>query len=269
MKLRILSAAVLLPLVLAAISVGGWPFILLVVIAVLLAGMEYRRLVQQKGYHIFSSLVWFNTLVWFLPLWTEAGHVFQPVLAGGILLSALIYVLQHRKTDDPTASWALTVAGGLYLGLGGAYLARLRNLPDGLWWLLTILPTIWIGESLAYLVGSRWGKHKLAPQLSPGKTWEGYASEVVGGLLCGAAFGWLWPLVAGEALTLTPFRGMMVGGALVVFTPFGDYFVSMIKREVGTKDSGNLIPGHGGIFDRVDSLLWAGFVGWVAISFLL
>lgn len=169
---------------------------------------------------------------------------------------------RHPTVADPTAEWALTLAGGMYLGIGGAYLWHMRALPDGLWWTLTTLPIVWISESMAYFVGRRWGRHKMSPTISPGKSWEGYAGEVVSGTLTGLLLGWLWPSVASGAIGLTPLKGLVLGAIISALTTGGDFFVSVIKREVGVKDTGTLIPGHGGVFDRIDSLLWVGFVTW-------
>jgi len=261
MKLRVLSAALLLPVILGLILWGGWLFRGLIAVAVLLAGLEYVQMLHRKGYKLSLPLLWATILLWLAAViwpdnrWLEIGLPLI-MLAGGA------WQLFHCDDKDPTATWALTLAGGLYLGIGGAYLLRLRVLPDGLWWILTALLGVWIADSGAYFVGRKWGRHKIAPHISPGKSWEGYAAEIVTGLLGGYLLGTLWPWVAGQPLTLTPWRGLWLGLLLAALTPLGDFFVSMIKREVGVKDSGKLIPGHGGAFDRLDSLLWAGILTW-------
>lgn len=267
MKTRIISAAILLPTAIAALVFGGWPFTLLVTAAVLLAGLEYTQLVRRKGYAVSPVWVWAITLIWLADARWELGAGLGLGLAL-VTLAASGWQVVQRNGDTPSASWALALAGGLYLGVGGAYLLRLRFGVDGLWWALTALPAVWVGDSAAYFVGRRWGRHKMLPAVSPGKSWEGYAAEVVGGLLAGAFLGWLWPCVAGAALTLTLWRGMLVGGLLAALTPLGDFFVSVIKREVGVKDSGTLIPGHGGAFDRIDSLLWAGVLACALVALL-
>lgn len=268
LKKRVLSAAILLPIVVAAVLLGGWPFTILILVAVLAASVEYTQLLQRCGYRLPWPLVAAGIVLWL----ADAIWHLEPWLAPALALLALgggTWQL-FRRGEAPTATWALTLAGGLYLGLGGAYLIRLRALPDGLWWTLTALPVVWVADSGAYAIGRRWGRHKMAPTISPGKSWEGYAAEVVSGLLAGLCFGWLWPLVAGQPqLTLTPWRGLVLGGLLAVLTPLGDLFESMIKREAGVKDSSNLIPGHGGVFDRIDSLLWTGILAWGYLTLLL
>ncbi|MBN1486464.1 MAG: phosphatidate cytidylyltransferase [Anaerolineae bacterium] len=271
MRTRIISAVVLIPLVIGAILIGGWVFWGLVLIATSMAGFEYARMLRHNGYMVLLPLLWSLIILWLGDIWWGYGDWLSPGVCCIVLLSAGWQVVAHERHPEqahPTANWALTLAGGLYLGIGGAYLVLLRNLPEGLWWTLTALPVVWIADSGAYFIGRQWGKHKMAPTLSPGKTWEGYVGEVISGVIAGLLLGWLWPEVAGVPLSLTPWWGGLLGFLLAVFTPLGDLFVSMIKRDVGVKDSGNLIPGHGGLFDRIDSLIWAGALTWAFAMFL-
>lgn len=266
MKERVISAAILIPIVVAAIVAGGGPYLLLIGAAVVLAGFEYVRMVHRKGYPVALFWVWAVTLLWLADDRWGGGAWLGPGLMLLTLGSATWQLFTHKQ--DPTATWALALAGGLYLGVGGAYLVRLRAVPDGLWWTLTALPTVWIADSGAFFIGRRWGRHKLAPTISPKKTWEGYAAGVISGILGGLLLALAWNRVAGAPLTLTPGKAALLGALLALVTPLGDLFVSMIKREVGVKDSGTLIPGHGGVFDRIDSLLWAGVIAW-ALAILI
>ncbi|MBN1259878.1 MAG: phosphatidate cytidylyltransferase [Anaerolineae bacterium] len=262
MKTRLISALIILPVVLAALIYGRWPFWILVAVAVFIAGYEYARMLRRCDYSIWLPGVWVMTALWLVDGAWEADAWLGLGVSLVTLVVAARQVLRHT-VHAPTASWALTLAGGLYLGIGGAYLLRLRGGVDGLGWTLTTLPVVWIADSGAYFVGRRWGRHKMLPAVSPGKSWEGYAGQVASGLLSGMFFGWLWPQLAlAPASTLNPWRGLILGGLLAALTPWGDFFVSLIKRETGLKDSGNLIPGHGGAFDRIDSLLWAGVLAW-------
>jgi len=271
MKLRILSAVILLPIFIGGIVIGGPVYAFVIAVAILLAALEYVQLLRRKGYTSSWSLVSSGTLIWLADALWGQGQWLAPALAVWTL-SLATWELYRRTSNptekDPIAQWALTLAGGMYLGIGGAYLVQLRALPDGRWWTLTALPVLWVGESAAYFIGSRWGRHKMSPSVSPGKSWEGYGSELVSGLLIGAVGGGLWPLVAGQVLTLTVTRGMLLGGIIAALTPIGDFFISILKREVGAKDSGTLIPGHGGALDRIDSLLWTGTIAWLVITLL-
>jgi phosphatidate cytidylyltransferase len=278
MKTRVLSSIVLIPLVLAAVLVGHWSFALLVVAATLTAGLEFATMLKSQGYRIMVPLLWLVILVWEARAFWGEGLGFA-MMEGCVVLVMLgaawqIFRCEYKDDDEvfdrnPTASWALSLAGGIYLGVGGAYLIKLRGLPDGLWWILMALPIVWVADSAAYFVGRAWGAHKMAPRLSPGKTWEGYSGGVIAGMLSGPLLIWLGAHVASVPTRLSPWRGALLGLVLATLTPLGDLFVSMIKRDVGVKDSGKLIPGHGGAFDRIDSLIWAGILTWTIVNLIV
>lgn len=132
--------------------------------------------------------------------------------------------------------------GLLYFGLAVAGLAYLRH--ENIHILFVLFAIVWGGDIAAYLVGKKWGKHKIAPSISPGKSWEGLAGSIAASAAIGAALGSSAPL---------PYA--LLGAALAVLGLMGDMFESSLKRKAGVKDSGTLIPGHGGLFDRVDALL--------------
>ena len=269
MKTRLISIAILLPLIVTAIVLGGWPYYAAITLITLLASAEYVQMLELKGYTLALPLIWALNLVWLTDALWGSGAWLAPGMAVMTVLTACWILYRRRENptiEAPTAEWAMTVAGGVYLGIGGAYLLRMRALPDGLWWTLTALPVVWIGESAAYLFGRKWGRHKMAPTISRGKSWEGYTGELVSGSLTGLLLGWLWPMVAQDSISLTMGKGLLLGVVLAALTTVGDFFVSMIKREVGVKDTGKLIPGHGGIFDRIDSLLWTGIITWIFVT---
>lgn len=140
------------------------------------------------------------------------------------------------------------------LVLWPAWLAldALRNLPDGAWWVLATFMVVWVADSAAYFSGRRFGRHKLAPAISPGKTVEGVAGALAAVLLAGGAAHAVGPYAS---LPLVPWLLLLV--AVTLISVMGDLHESQLKREAGVKDSGALLPGHGGMFDRVDSLLAA------------
>jgi phosphatidate cytidylyltransferase len=264
LKTRVISSFILLPLALTAIVLGSWYYVLMISTITGLCCLEYVQMLRQKAYNPSLILVLAINYIWLGDALFEIENGITLGMAVLVLLTVIWILIRRQQVPDqstPTAEWAMTLAGGTYLGIGGTYLLRLRELPDGLWWILTAFPIIWIGESVAYFVGSKWGKHKIAPTISPGKSWEGYIAEIVSSLITGLGFGVLWSMTASQT-SITAFRAMMLGGILSSITPAGDFFVSMIKREVNVKDTGNLIPGHGGMFDRIDSLLWVGFITW-------
>lgn len=272
MKVRFISAVVLFPLAVMAIVLGDWVYAALVFIATSIACAEYTSMLRRKSYKLALPLtlamnfLWLADALWGKGLWIGPG-------IAGLLFFTSTWALYRREKypeeTDPSAQWALTLAGGLYIGIGGAYLLRLRAIPDGLWWTLTSLPIVWVGESMAYFIGSHWGAHKMAPHISPGKSWEGYLAQVISGGLTGTLLGGLWPLLAQPGCDLNSTRGLILGIVIASLTTMGDFFVSMIKREVAIKDSSRLIPGHGGAFDRIDSVLWVGIIAYWLIKHLL
>lgn len=262
LKTRVISAVVLLPLVIAFLYIGGWSYYALIGLVTALAGYEYVRMMARKGYELHAWLVVALTLAWEAgELWTGSDP-WVPVVVFTIVGAFPALVRSQRKGKSAVAveHWALVLAGGTYLGLGGRALIHLRRVPDGLWWTLLTCLVVWVGDSAAYFVGRRWGRHKIAPRISPGKSWEGYLAQVVAGALLGGCLGLLGSNLV-HLPTLTAAQGLGLGFLISLLCPGGDFLVSMIKREVNVKDTSSLIPGHGGVFDRLDSLLWAGVLG--------
>lgn len=261
LRTRLLTAAVLIPIVACCIYWGGISFLVLVVLLLTVAEIEFCHLVARGGFR--PALAFGLGMVWLFLLDAQfpALELQQPGMAL-ILLGSLAWQLLHRD-GSPVADWALTVTGGLYLGLCGARLIGLRNMqPDGLWWTLTVVPAIMAADTGAYFVGRAWGRHKLAPTLSPGKTWEGYAAGVIASGLITALLASLWHTEADAGTAVSGVHGLILGLLIATLAPLGDLAVSMVKRQVGVKDSGKIIPGHGGALDRVDSILWAAVIGY-------
>jgi phosphatidate cytidylyltransferase len=184
-------------------------------------------------------------------------------------LTALVLVptAALALTRDPlrgVEQWLWMLAPTIYLAWLASHFVLLRDLPDGREWVLLVILTVWITDSGAYFVGRAIGRHKLAPAVSPGKTWEGAIGGQVAGLAAlvgmSAAFGLDLPI--GHAIIL---------GLLVPFVgQVGDLAESALKRGLGIKDSSHLFPGHGGMVDRLDSLLFAGptlywYLTWVVL----
>jgi len=186
-----------------------------------------------------------------------------------ILLGSLTWQLWHRQ-GSPVADWALTVTSSLYIGLCGAYLIDLRDhLESGLWWTLTSVLAIVLADSGAYVFGRMWGKHKLAPTLSPGKTWEGYLAGILVAGVGTALLAQTFQVQSGMMLSVNMWHGLALGILIAILAPLGDLAVSMIKRQVGVKDSGRLFPGHGGALDRIDSVLWTAVIAYYYVRLFI
>jgi phosphatidate cytidylyltransferase len=186
-----------------------------------------------------------------------------------VLLSMTFHLMMYeRGRDQAGTDFAVTLGGIFYLGWIGAYFISLRNLPDGKWWILVVLPAVWFADSAAYFIGKKFGRHHLSPRLSPKKTWEGYLGGIIVGVPLTALFCAILQTWAGADPAITPLRGALVGLVMGIFPTLGDLGESMIKRQVGVKDSGRLLPGHGGAFDRVDSWLWAVVIGYYMVLWL-
>lgn len=170
------------------------------------------------------------------------------VVLTGLLVFFLLMVINRNRTDIFRTAYLFS--GALYIGFGFSYMIQMRWMTDGLLWSLFVLGVIWAGDTGAYFVGRKFGKRKLCPEISPNKTVEGSAgglilSVVVGLLIASVIPGQKWQSSLALALLIA------VAGQL------GDLVESAIKRTTGVKDSGGLLPGHGGVLDRFDSLLFA------------
>jgi phosphatidate cytidylyltransferase len=246
---RVLSTVVLVP-IFVWILLGGpaWVFALVIVGVSMLANWEFTRMFQRAGVPVLreAGLLWGGLVTLAFVRSDRAGAAFAVVVLG--LLAASL----DRGSAGPER-WqrvAVTLLGVCYVNWLLGHAISLRALPDGVHWILLLVWVTWIGETAAYLVGSLAGRHKLAPGISPGKTVEGAVAQLVASVLAAlAAGGWLFPgLHVRDALAV----GILLG----VLGQLGDLVESALKRSVGVKDAGNVIPGHGGMLDRIDGLLF-------------
>lgn len=245
---RLASAAVLIPIVGVAVYYGGYGLFALAAVAGLLAGYEYLAMLRHQGLAP-SYLVGLLLVALFV---VDAQWPDRDLLRWGLVLiplGALAAEVFRANAPGSLLNWALALAGGIYVGLPLGFFIRLRALHEGLEWLVLALLGTWICDSAAYFVGRAMGKHKFFPKISPKKTWEGAISGLFFGIIAVVVLGhWLLDLHIGE--------GFILGVVIVLGATFGDLSESLVKRQVGVKDSGALIPGHGGMLDRIDSLLF-------------
>jgi len=264
---RILVAGVLLPVGLAAIIVGGIAYEALVAFILSLAAWEYMQLFELAGFKPASFVIVGGTLLFVAGRavngWESAGWIMTLVIFASMTYHLLAF---ERGREQAGTEFAITLVGALYFGWLGGYLISLRLLPDGMWWVLLALPAIWFADSGAFLVGTQIGRHKMNHRLSPKKSWEGYFGGILFATVGTALLASLFASNAVQTAAITPLRGALLGLSLSSFSILGDLGESMLKRQVGAKDSGNLLPGHGGIFDRIDTWLWGTAIGYYIIT---
>ncbi|HYG88254.1 MAG TPA: phosphatidate cytidylyltransferase [Azospirillum sp.] len=240
LKVRVLSALVMGPLVLLAVWYGGWVFRALLVVSALVAIGEWVNLVASER---MPEAFWHSILAMVVVL---VAYALGGPLAAMPLAVALGVIVQISTGGK--ASWLLGF-GIPYVTAGVAGLAWLREHP-GLPLVLFCLAAIWATDIGAYAAGRSIGGPKLAPRISPKKTWAG----LIGGMVAAAVFAYGVALAADAA---RPWMALLIGPLLAVVGQAGDLFESWVKRRYNVKDSSNLIPGHGGLLDRIDGLLVA------------
>lgn len=259
---RALVTFTLGPLTLLLIYFGGWIYFLPFAALLIVATIEYSQLMGKHGWPVpLWLLIPAAIAQWILPLSVQS-YLFDDlslsadVLAVALLISllaALFYVLwlYERRTDvNAPGAWLAVIGGIMLMGWLGSHFFRVRGLPNmAAQWTALAMLGIWIADSAAYLVGKSMGRHKLAPRLSPNKTVEGYIGGILVGTLSTVLIGLFLKLPLGQAFVL----GLLV----TAISPAGDLGISLLKRSVGVKDSGNILPGHGGALDRTDSLVWS------------
>ena len=267
MRRRLVTSLLLVVVGLPAILLGGGFFFLTLSVFLVGAAWEYVQLfraVRAEPQQVIS-VAGVGLLLAARMYWPAAA---TPALAA-LVLAALAYhlIAYERGRDQAALDFGVTVGALAYLGWVGAYLLDIRNLrPDGGWWFMLVMLTLWLVDAGAYSLGAAYGKHTMTPRLSPKKSWEGFAAGVFTGMIAGAFLAYAFSAFGNLRGDITPAEGGLLGLVLGLTTPFGDLGESMIKRQSGAKDSGNILPGHGGFFDRIDSWLWGGFVGYCFLA---
>ncbi len=253
-KTRVLSAAVLIPLVAGLAYAGGWVLVGALWIVAVRSAYELFSLMQPTGYR--PSLAACAAVMAGLLISARfpEKHLTGLVLTAAVM-GTLTWQLLRPPQGQPTQSWALTLGAALWPGWLLCHFVLLRDLSpawglgSGTRWLVLVFLSTWINDTAAYLVGKAVGRHPCAPYLSPKKTWEGTVGGWIGGVAATMLLGyWL--------VDLPWLHGLALGALVATVAPFGDLAKSMVKRQMGVKDFSALIPGHGGMFDRIDSLLF-------------
>ena len=274
LRKRVITALWGIPLLIVAVWFDQpipW-FTVLAAIWGLLAAYEFYRLVAASKVAPFTyfGLLW--TLLFILSGDSNIVSALKPhfdvnliipILLTSAVLLPLIWLLRRTQTETAFAGWTWTIAGILYVGLLLSYLVALRGLDDGRNWIFLALFTTFASDTAAYFVGRAFGKHCLAPGISPGKTWEGTIGGIIGAIIISLLFTLSTPL----ELNISWGQAIILGILVSIFGQLGDLVESLFKRNMGVKDSGSLILGHGGVLDRMDSIVFVGVVIYYYVIF--
>lgn len=262
---RMLSAAVLIPIVIAAVIIGQWTLAILVVVLACVSAWEYWKMFKAGGYRPSMLLVIIGTVGILAVRFFFKADIFLVALGLLVLMTIGWHTFNYERGVETSATdFGITLAGMIYIGFLGSFIAALRGIdPGGLWWTALSLLSIAIADSAAYFVGKAFGKHKMMPRVSPQKSWEGYLGGILISILLIslAAF-----FVTKVQVQITWWKGSILAAVISILAPLGDFAESMLKRQCHIKDSSNLIPGHGGVFDRIDSYLWTGILAYYLIT---
>jgi phosphatidate cytidylyltransferase len=264
MSKRTLTALGLLIVGFPALAWGGLPFYLFITFLLVASAWEYINLFQASGsrparWAVLGGVLALVTARYYQP--TVAVPIFTFVV---LALMAFHLVDYERGAEHAGLDFSVSLGALVYIGWVGAYLLDLRQLENGGWWVMFVLPCVWLTDTGAFMLGAAYGRHRMSPRLSPKKTWEGFAGGVFTAMLGGGFFAFAYstwgPLHLGNY-----WIGALFGLAVGLLTPLGDLGESMLKRQAGMKDSGTIFPGHGGAFDRIDSWIWGAVLGYYFI----
>ncbi len=273
LKQRVVTAVILFALLVGALAWSTVAFALLATAVVAAALGEWMQLVgwprgqAVAGSVVFGAVLFVVALV--MPEWIEQALLPLSVLATIVWAALAMLLLQSDAMSIRIPRGAATVIAVLLTA--AAWVALVHFLLEGVVPLLSVLFIVWLADTAAYFAGRAFGKRKLAPHISPGKTWAGVAGAVVAVIGVALIAHQVAPgagLLSSRLLSTLGFVGAVLLGAIVLLSIVGDLFESLLKRQAGVKDSSHLLPGHGGFYDRVDALLpalpLAALLEWIA-----
>ena len=264
---RLVTALLLLALIVPAVLYGGIFYFLLVAFFIVTAAVEYVQMFEGVRFLPSRLITVGGTFV------LLAVRGFYPSAGDWVFTSLILIAMTYHLyayecgRHEAALDFVISLGAITYLGWIGGYMLELRALPQGGWWVMIVFPVVWLTDSGAYMIGARYGTHKMLKRLSPKKSWEGFIAGVLIGTLYGGFFAYAYSKFG--PLHVSIWQGLLLGLVLSSATTLGDLGESMLKRYANAKDSGTFLPGHGGAFDRIDSLIWAAVIGVIWIRLFL
>ena len=263
---RIIVIILMVPAVVSLTAFGGWVFTIFMAGILGFAAWEFWRIFKQGDYSPsrFLLIAGTSAVVISRHAWGEQGSIFTLSLV--VMAAMAFHIFDYEHGAPKSASdFAITTAGVIYLGWFGSFFVALRDLPEGLWWTMLVLPAVMFTDIGGFIFGSWLGKHKMSLRISPKKSWEGYFGGIFMAVAITAPVGILWSL---RSPVMSFEHGAWIAAAVAMLAPLGDFGESMFKRQFGVKDSGKIFSSHGGMLDRIDSWLWAAIIGYYLVLFL-
>ena len=262
LKTRVLTALLGIPVLLFFVYLGTYWFTLFILLVTLLGLKEYNALMRKGDWKPFEIAGYLIVPVFFFAIYQESAALLTSLWILFFITFSLLPVFFYGRVkywDSAIAFWGIIHTGGL-----AGFLLVTRMLPGGYFYILFLLIVIWSNDIFAYLWGSRFGRRLLAPAISPKKTVEGAIAGLIAGVLAGIGFSMLIP---GDLISMG--AGARLGLLTGVTGTLGDLSQSALKRSVGAKDSGDILPGHGGILDRFDSLFFAAPFFYIYVRYFM
>lgn len=273
LRTRFITAVIALPLVILAVwfnSPVPW-FTVAAALIGLLGAEEYFRITDIRHSTFLRVAGDIFTVLLIIHSHYDRHYTLPVLLGAGVIISFAVTVWREHD-QGKYIRWSWMMLGSLYIGWLLSLLVYLRLVsgvsaqPElGRNLVFLALFMTFGTDTFAYLVGKALGRHKMAPAISPGKTWEGAAGGLIGALIVGWIFTLDWPL----QVPLPLWQALLLGGLVSIFAQLGDLAESLLKRLAGVKDSGSLMPGHGGMLDRIDSVLPAGAIVYLFYFFFI
>jgi phosphatidate cytidylyltransferase len=245
---RVASATIGVPVIVILIWIGGWAYAAVVAVALAVAALEFQHLrYAWSSAAAIAAAVIVGGLALAARQWGGEPVLVTGAVAAAVSIATGAYWFAQR--DDTVEPLAWVALGVLYVGVIGATIVLLRDLPNGRDWVYMTLLSTFAVDTAAYFTGRAIGRHQLAPRISPKKTWEGFFGGCAGGFAAAVALNYAL------GLRVDPGNIVLIGVLLPLAATVGDLLESALKRWTGVKDASDLIPGHGGVLDRLDSVL--------------